>query len=187
MPARRSNLSVVSRNARRLRLARDKESSESREIRLSQNRGRNIDIRARESSVEREARRTRDREDKRTQRLNRSLKEKRKIKRNLDLEEKQHKRLCRYQEDKQHKRLGRDQEDKRRGKRTAYDEYGYIRMNGLDICDCMNVECEGCWYECRSCGSTRCGPQCRSNRKFFYEGIDYDGKDLSITNTYITK
>ncbi|XP_036678521.3 ARL14 effector protein-like [Drosophila suzukii] len=73
------------------------------------------------------------------------------------------------------------------GKNSAYDEYGNIRINGLDICDCLNKECEGCWYECRSCGSTRCGPQCRSNRKFFYEGITYDGKDLSMHNKYIPK
>ncbi|XP_017116018.2 ARL14 effector protein [Drosophila elegans] len=73
------------------------------------------------------------------------------------------------------------------GKNGAYDEIGHIRFNGLDICDCMNKDCDGCWYECRSCGSTRCGPQCRSNRKFFYEGIAYDGKDLSIHNRYIPK
>ncbi|XP_017087956.2 ARL14 effector protein [Drosophila bipectinata] len=70
------------------------------------------------------------------------------------------------------------------GKYSAYDEYGNIRSNGLDVCDCMNEECEGCWYECRNCGSLKCGPQCRTNRKFFYEGIIYDGKDLSLINKY---
>ncbi|XP_017078910.2 ARL14 effector protein [Drosophila eugracilis] len=70
------------------------------------------------------------------------------------------------------------------GKNSVYDEYGIIRFNGLNICDCMNQECGGCWYECRNCGSTRCGPQCRSNRKFLYEGVTYDGKDLSISNKY---
>ncbi|KAH8272028.1 hypothetical protein KR018_007035 [Drosophila ironensis] len=70
------------------------------------------------------------------------------------------------------------------GKYSVYDEYGNIRYNGFDVCDCMNEDCEGCWYECRSCGSTRCGPQCRVNRKFFYESIVYDGKDLSISNKY---
>lgn len=70
------------------------------------------------------------------------------------------------------------------GKNSAYDEYGNIRSNGLDVCDCMNDQCSGCWYECRNCGSTRCGPQCRVNRKFFYENIVYDGKDLTISNKY---
>ncbi|XP_064541962.1 ARL14 effector protein [Drosophila montana] len=71
------------------------------------------------------------------------------------------------------------------GKSSAYDEYGNIRSNGLDVCDCMNEECDGCWYECRSCGSPRCGPQCRVNRKFFYENIVYDGKDLTISNKHL--
>ncbi|XP_034651555.1 ARL14 effector protein [Drosophila subobscura] len=73
------------------------------------------------------------------------------------------------------------------GKNSAYDEYGIIRYNGLDICDCMSAKCDGCWYECQCCGSTRCGPTCRANRKFFYEGINYDGKDLSITNQFLPK
>ncbi|XP_043063638.1 LOW QUALITY PROTEIN: ARL14 effector protein-like [Drosophila ficusphila] len=73
------------------------------------------------------------------------------------------------------------------GRSSVYDEYGKIRTSGLDICDCMNDKCDGCWYECQNCGSTKCGPECRSNRKFFYEGITYDGKDLSIHNKYISK
>ncbi|XP_023174068.1 ARL14 effector protein [Drosophila hydei] len=72
------------------------------------------------------------------------------------------------------------------GKNSVYDEYGNIRSNGLDVCDCMNEQCDGCWYECRNCGSTRCGPQCRANRKFFYENIVYDGKDLTITNKHFS-
>ncbi|XP_068144475.1 ARL14 effector protein-like [Drosophila tropicalis] len=70
------------------------------------------------------------------------------------------------------------------GKNSAYDEYGNIRSNGRDVCDCMNDDCDGCWSPCLSCGSTKCGPQCRVNRKFFYECIVYDGKDLSIVNKY---
>ncbi|KAH8419336.1 hypothetical protein KR222_005661 [Zaprionus bogoriensis] len=70
------------------------------------------------------------------------------------------------------------------GKNTPYDDYGFIRNNGLDVCDCMNSECEGCWDNCRNCGSTKCGPHCRVNRKFYYENIIYDGKDLTISNKY---
>ncbi|EDW03576.1 ARL14 effector protein [Drosophila grimshawi] len=84
-------------------------------------------------------------------------------------------------------------EKKRKGKKkgcyytknSAYDLYGNIRYSDLDVCDCMNDECSGCWYECRICGSTRCGPQCRVNRKFFYETIVYDGKDLTISNKHL--
>ncbi|ALC39771.1 CG14464 [Drosophila busckii] len=70
-------------------------------------------------------------------------------------------------------------------KSCPYDEYGNIRHNGLDVCDCMNDKCDGCWYPCRICGSTRCGPQCRASRKFYYESIQYDGKELVITNPQI--
>jgi len=80
------------------------------------------------------------------------------------------------------KRKGKKRGNYFTGKNSAYDEYGNIRWNGADVCDCMNEECVGCWSECGNCGSTRCGPQCRVNRKFFYESIVYDGKELTITN-----
>ncbi|XP_034472103.1 ARL14 effector protein-like [Drosophila innubila] len=70
-------------------------------------------------------------------------------------------------------------------KNSAYDEYGNIRWSGADVCDCMNDECCGCWSECGNCGSTRCGPQCRVHRKFFYENIIYDGKELTVSNKNI--
>lgn len=72
------------------------------------------------------------------------------------------------------------------GKNTPYDEDGYIRHSGLDVCDCLNADCEGCWSNCRNCNSTKCGPQCRVNRKFYYEHIIYDGKDLSIPNKHFS-
>ena len=79
--------------------------------------------------------------------------------------------------------------DKRKLKRkmnnSAYDEYGHIRYNGKDICDCMSETCPGCWFECECCGSTRCGVVCRVNRKFFYESITFDGKYATIRNKYI--
>ncbi|KAI9576629.1 hypothetical protein GQX74_010611 [Glossina fuscipes] len=68
--------------------------------------------------------------------------------------------------------------------RSLYDEYGRIRHNGLDVCDCMNEDCPGCWFECENCGSTKCGLQCRVNRKFFYESIAFDGKDAIIKNKH---
>ncbi|XP_030378003.1 ARL14 effector protein-like [Scaptodrosophila lebanonensis] len=73
------------------------------------------------------------------------------------------------------------------GKATAYDDCGNIRHNGLDVCDCMNANCVGCWNECPNCGSTRCGPHCRVNRKFYYDSIIHDGKDLVITNKQFPK
>ncbi|XP_061391635.1 ARL14 effector protein-like [Musca vetustissima] len=66
--------------------------------------------------------------------------------------------------------------------RCLYDEYGRIRHNGKDVCDCLDDECPGCWYECENCGSTKCGVQCRVHRKFYYESIKFDGKDGVVNN-----
>ena len=78
--------------------------------------------------------------------------------------------------------------DKRKPKRkivkSVYDEYGHIRYNGKDVCDCMTETCPGCWFQCEVCGSTRCGVVCRVGRNFFYESITFDGKDVTIQNAY---
>ncbi|XP_075166026.1 ARL14 effector protein [Haematobia irritans] len=68
--------------------------------------------------------------------------------------------------------------------KCLYDEYGKIRHNGKDVCDCMDDDCPGCWYECENCGSTKCGVQCRVHRKFYYESISFDGKDSTIRNKH---
>ncbi|XP_061399550.1 ARL14 effector protein-like [Musca vetustissima] len=68
--------------------------------------------------------------------------------------------------------------------RCLYDEVGRMRHNGKDICDCMDDDCPGCWYECENCGSTKCGVQCRVHRKFYYESISFDGKDATIRNKH---
>lgn len=67
-----SNIGRSTVNARRLRSARDEESSTEREARLSQLRDRYRAERERESSVERELRRTRDRDRHRIQRARES-------------------------------------------------------------------------------------------------------------------
>ncbi|XP_018783141.1 PREDICTED: ARL14 effector protein [Bactrocera latifrons] len=68
---------------------------------------------------------------------------------------------------------------------TVYDEYGHMRHNGMDICDCLDEKCPGCWFECKNCGSTRCGVQCRVNRKQFVDEITFDGKDVVIKNKFV--
>uniref|UniRef100_A0A1A9WVU2 ARF7EP_C domain-containing protein n=1 Tax=Glossina brevipalpis TaxID=37001 RepID=A0A1A9WVU2_9MUSC len=58
---------------------------------------------------------------------------------------------------------------KERSHQRPYDEYGQIRHNGLDVCDCMNEDCPGCWFECEKCGSTKCGLECRVNQEEFIQ------------------
>lgn len=67
---------------------------------------------------------------------------------------------------------------------SLYDECGRIRHNGLDVCDCMDDDCPGCWFECEKCGSSKCGPECRTNRNFFYESIEIDGQSDCIRNQH---
>ncbi|XP_055858992.1 ARL14 effector protein [Episyrphus balteatus] len=69
-------------------------------------------------------------------------------------------------------------------KNSLYDEYGRVKHNKADVCDCMDEECNGCWFECESCMGTKCGIQCRVNRKFFYDCITFDGKDATIKNKH---
>lgn len=69
--------------------------------------------------------------------------------------------------------------------KTMYDENGLFRENCIDLCDCLDVECPGCHFPCSSCRSTKCGPCCRVSRKWSYEQIEHDGKDLVIRNPFL--
>ncbi|XP_054153619.1 ARL14 effector protein-like [Oppia nitens] len=54
-----------------------------------------------------------------------------------------------------------------------YDAKGIHVISGRDLCDCLNESCDGCFFACvnKRCKSTKCGPECRQKRKFFYETI----------------
>jgi ARF7 effector protein C-terminus len=70
---------------------------------------------------------------------------------------------------------------------TMYDEKGRHRESGLNLCDCLDMSCPGCHFNCPNCTSTKCGPVCRSNRKWTYEQIEHDGKDLIVKNRLVIK
>lgn len=67
-----------------------------------------------------------------------------------------------------------DQGPERRGRprgRTMpvlYDEQGTHMNSGRNLCDCLNPECPGCHFPCKSCGSNKCGRKCRNHRKWMY-------------------
>lgn len=67
-------------------------------------------------------------------------------------------------------------------KNTLFDESGKYRSNGMDACDCLDIQCSGCHMPCPGCGNRKCSTTCRNHRKWAFETIEHDGKDLVIRN-----
>lgn len=67
-------------------------------------------------------------------------------------------------------------------KKNIYDEKGRYLSSGGDICDCLEETCPGCHFPCPNCKGNKCGGKCRINRKWAYETIEHDGKDVVYTN-----
>lgn len=67
-------------------------------------------------------------------------------------------------------------------KTSLFDDKGQYRSSGLDVCDCLTDGCAGCHFPCSNCKSHKCGSMCRVNRKWAFESIEHDGKDLVINN-----
>ncbi|XP_060526511.1 ARL14 effector protein [Cylas formicarius] len=65
---------------------------------------------------------------------------------------------------------------------AVYDEQGTHLQSGLDMCDCLNQKCPGCWFECPKCESQKCGTECRSHRKYIVDSIEYHGYDKTVKN-----
>ncbi|NWQ78455.1 A14EL protein, partial [Columbina picui] len=62
-----------------------------------------------------------------------------------------------------------------------YDKDGRLLCNNIDLCDCLEKNCLGCFYPCPKCNSNKCGPQCRCNRKWVYDTIETeDGNVISM-------
>ena len=41
-------------------------------------------------------------------------------------------------------------------KSKVYDSQGLLIFSGMDLCDCLDEDCLGCFYACPACGSTKC-------------------------------
>lgn len=67
-------------------------------------------------------------------------------------------------------------------KHALYDENGIYVQTGDDLCDCLNLDCAGCHLPCPKCSLTKCGNDCRVNRKWTYESIENEGSDVIIKN-----
>lgn len=69
-------------------------------------------------------------------------------------------------------------------KGSLFDGKGQYRLSGVDVCDCLIQNCPGCHFPCSSCGSGKCGPLCRVNRKWAFDSVEHDGKDLILINKH---
>ncbi|GAA6218948.1 ARL14 effector protein [Lates japonicus] len=63
-------------------------------------------------------------------------------------------------------------------KSRVYDSKGRLLSNGNDMCDCLDVDCMGCFYPCPECGSRKCGVECRCDRKWLYEQVEVEGGEI---------
>lgn len=70
---------------------------------------------------------------------------------------------------------------------TMFDSKGRYRVNGFDICDCLDNTCPGCHFPCPNCEDTKCGPCCRVNRKWPFESIEHEERNLVIKNKILEK
>lgn len=70
----------------------------------------------------------------------------------------------------------------RRPAGAIYDENGIHIATLTDLCDCLNEDCLGCFFECSKCGSQKCGTECRVHRKYLVDQIEYHGYDNAIKN-----
>uniref|UniRef100_A0A3Q2DDL3 ADP-ribosylation factor-like 14 effector protein n=1 Tax=Cyprinodon variegatus TaxID=28743 RepID=A0A3Q2DDL3_CYPVA len=70
-------------------------------------------------------------------------------------------------------------------KSRVYDSKGRLLSNGKDMCDCLDVDCMGCFYPCPECGSRKCGVECRCDRKWLYEQVEVEGGEI-IRNKFAT-
>ncbi|KAG7468337.1 hypothetical protein MATL_G00141990 [Megalops atlanticus] len=68
-------------------------------------------------------------------------------------------------------------------KSKVYDSRGLLIASGRDLCDCLDVDCMGCFYPCPDCGSRKCGVECRCDRKWLYEQVEVEGGEI-IRNKY---
>ncbi|MFH4977075.1 hypothetical protein AB6A40_003784 [Gnathostoma spinigerum] len=68
-------------------------------------------------------------------------------------------------------------DDDESGYYPHHDSEGYFILpdgGKIQLCDCLRVDCHGCFLPCTACGSRMCGKFCRKNREFTVESIRFD-------------
>ncbi|XP_065600211.1 ARL14 effector protein-like [Cyrtonyx montezumae] len=68
-----------------------------------------------------------------------------------------------------------------------YGTRGWLLGSNIDLCDCLETDCLGCFYPCPKCNSTKCGPECRCNRKWVYDTIETEDGNVISAFPFSTK
>ncbi|OXB83633.1 UNVERIFIED_CONTAM: hypothetical protein H355_015281, partial [Colinus virginianus] len=68
-----------------------------------------------------------------------------------------------------------------------YGTHGRLLDSNIDLCDCLEMDCLGCFYPCSKCNSTKCGPECRCNRKWVYDTIETEDGNVISAFPFSTK
>ncbi|CAL1538091.1 unnamed protein product [Lymnaea stagnalis] len=63
-------------------------------------------------------------------------------------------------------------------KTNFYDDKGLLLEAQMDLCDCLHRDCPGCHFPCPRCNSSKCGTDCRCNRKYTIDLIEVEGTDM---------
>ncbi|KAK4297649.1 hypothetical protein Pmani_029949 [Petrolisthes manimaculis] len=77
--------------------------------------------------------------------------------------------------------------EKKKNPWAIYDGEGRLADTGVDLCDCLQGECPGCHFPCQSCGSGKCGIECRVNRCSYYESVEIQGTNIKRRNEYVKR
>ena len=80
------------------------------------------------------------------------------------------------QKDPANRNKRRQRQRRRPQKQIFHDRSGVRMSDGRDVCDCQDTNCPGCHFPCPSCGSEKCGVECRCDRQWTYL------KDVEIEN-----
>ncbi|GFT96545.1 ARF7EP_C domain-containing protein [Nephila pilipes] len=68
------------------------------------------------------------------------------------------------------------------GRGFKFDNRGVHKETQKDLCDCLGIECPGCFMPCPRCSSIKCGHECRRNRRWAYDNFEIEGTSLTIKN-----
>lgn len=89
---------------------------------------------------------------------------------------------------RERKKISKVVQSTQRKKNSAmYSPAGIFLATGQDLCDCLEEECPGCFFQCPKCNGPKCGGTCRRRRNWCYEHVTVDGQSKSSVKTSLAE